>query len=164
MSYQKSPRQERLEDRARKAWPGQSVEVVSSEEGTVHVWGEGGFALLHVEHPLSDEVLGVLAREIGCMSIHAAIDAVEMILRECMNRHGLDVVGLREGRIIAWGDDGRQAATGGSLREVIENLHKRAREERRRNTPIDLPPSTRVEELLSSNLEGTVVLAKGDGK
>lgn len=121
-------RVERLNELAAEAFPSERVTVETMGDEHVQVWTEDGDMLLMVQHPLADEVLGVLARRPGVMSIAAALDCAEIILRRRSNRHGLDIAGLRDGRIMFWTDEGC-VATGASLRDAIANLDKRRSDE-----------------------------------
>jgi hypothetical protein len=122
----KSPRQVRLETLAREAWPHRSVEVVAPDEGVVHIWDDQGRPLLHVEHALADEALCVLARRLGCMSIGAAIDATEYMLRQRASEDGVEIVCLRsDPRVRLLTEGGAVVATGASLRDAIANMDRR---------------------------------------
>lgn len=118
----KTPRQVRLETLARMAFPGQSLEVIAPDEGAVHVWDEHGHGLLHVEHPLADEVLGVLAGAPGAMGVGVAIDATEKLLR----MHAIDWVGLEDTHVLLRAHDANSTANGANLRDALGNLSRRS--------------------------------------
>lgn len=136
----KSPRQARLEALARQAWPGQSLEVVAPDEGAVHVWDDHGHVLLHVVHPLADEALGALARLLGSMTIGAAVDATEYVLRQHAKTVaiefdiGVKLLTVHEGVV----------ATGSSLRDAISNLQLRGDRDPRDSDELALPVSTQA--------------------
>lgn len=124
-----TPRQRRLVDLARRAWPGESLEVVAPEEGRVHVWNERGHAILHCEHHLADAVLALLAGDVALAGAEACLDVADLAIRTRAHRDGIDVIGWREGQIVLWNEGGK-IGDGLTLRGAMENLDNRATHER----------------------------------